>query len=361
MRIAIIAATPFQIFNAINLSYNIIGNQERKDLFYRNFTPYTNEIFIRLQKTQLFSHIYEFNLVSKSNSIKYYINDFVQATQPSKFIQELLKEDIDLSEKKYDYITITSGTEFETAMTRIFPDAKTIAYDDGLGSYIGDIVHDQKLNFIWRILGRRTNRIKPECLYVNNTRFCESRLAKSIKSLCPINEWTKEYKNMLSFIFGMPDENVYQNRKIIYLGQPLNEIESGLDETNTFIEKVLSSYNNQILYRKHPRQSQENINSFYMDTTECIWELICENYITDNHILISLCSSTQIMPKVLFNKEPWLIFTYKIFNYKNKTIYENRFLPIIEKIKKEYKLKYKVLEPESLEQLENALNIIIHR
>lgn len=355
MKIAIIASTPFQTLNALNLVCNTIEKKAQLELFYRNFSFYTNEILLRIREQNIFSYIYEYDLVSKEKRFRYYCNDFIQAVFPKRFIQQLVKEDIDLTKKQYDYITVTSGTEFETAMSRIFPDAKLIAYDDGLGSYVGDIIHDHKLHWIWSLLGRRTDHMKPTCLYVNNRDFCESILAKDIRSLCTYRQMSQDYRNLISYVFGTFDNNLYADRRIIYLGQPLDELEIGLCEIREKIERILQKYREHIIYRRHPREMHDGESCFYEDQAKTIWEIICEESISDEHVLISVCSSTQIMPKVLFDKEPWLIFTYKIFDLKNRDIVEKRFYPIIRKIRQEYRADSKIFEPDSLEELANIL------
>ena len=359
MIIAICAATPFQSLNAVNLAMHSLDDDTRKILFYRNYSPTTDKILQGILQYSIFDEVYEYDLVKKDNKPLYLLNDIVQAINPRLFLKWITKKHIDIKKQKINMITVTSGTEFEVALTRIFPDAKIIAYDDGLGSYVGDIVHDQKLKWIWRVLGRRTDRIKPICLYVNNVEFCESTLSKKKMRLAPLNTMDKEEKQLLNKIFGMGNTDLYSNRRLVYLSQPIEEVSNGLGKIEKKLEESLEKFADQGIYRKHPRDTHETNLKFTEDQSGCLWEFICGEKINDNSILLSLCSSAQIMPKILYNNEPWIIFTYKLYGLEESDVYKNRFKPIVDMIKHKYRSKKKIIEPESVEELTRVINDIM--
>lgn len=360
MKIAICCATPYQTLNALNLVYHFLNHEDKVDLYYRKYDSISNDILNKIEKYNLFTNIYKYNLKSKQNFFSYILNDLLQAMAPSLFISSIVYEKWSIKNKDYDYVSITSGTELEVALTRVFPKANTIAYDDGLGSYIGDILHDQKLHIIWRVLGRNTKKISPKILYVNNKNFCESKLTNDIRSLKNINDVSIEYKKMILDIFNFDEAmcNKYLKKKIIYLTQPMEELEYRFKNSIKEIEKILNLYKTKGIIRKHPRDKTKSESAFVLDTSETLWELICNSLITNDHILISVCSTTQIIPKILFNKEPWLIFTYKIYDIKNKTILLERFEPIIRKIQNNYIKKEKILIPETIEDFKYMLEKI---
>lgn len=359
MIIAICVATPFQSLNAINLAMHSLDDSIEKILFYRNYSAITEKILQGISQYTIFDEIYEYDLVKKDNKSLYLLNDLIQAINPGLFLKWITKKHIDVKKKKIDMITVTSGTEFEVALTRIFPDAKTIAYDDGLGSYVGDIVHDHKLKWIWRVLGRRTDAINPISLYVNNVEFCESTLSPKKIALESLNMMNKADKKLLYNIFGMSDINLYSIKRLVYLSQPVDELGKDLEKIENNIEVSLSVFEKDGIYRKHPRDTHEMKVKFAEDKTGCLWELICGEKIDDNNILLSVCSSAQIMPKILYDKEPWIIFTYRLYGLENSSVYINRFKPIIQIIKQKYRNAEKIVEPSSvIELIEIIRNII---
>lgn len=359
MTIAICAATPFQSLNAINLAMHSLDSNARKILFYRNYSSTTEKILHGILQYSIFDEVYEYDLVKKSNKPLYLLNDLIQAINPCLFLRWITKEHIDITKNRIDLITVTSGTEFEVALARIFPNAEIIAFDDGLGSYVGDIVHDHKLKWIWRALGRRTDWIKPSSLYVNNIDFCESTLAEHKVNLASLSSMNEMDKQLLNNIFGMSNSDLYLRRHLIYLSQPINEIGNDLEKIEAKVENCLSKFENECIYRKHPRDMHKTEFEFAEDQTNTLWELVCSEKINDNNILLSLCSSAQIMPKMLYNKEPWLIFVYKLYGLENSYIYIHRFKPIIEMIKSKYKDGSKIIEPVSFVELENIIRNIL--
>lgn len=359
MNIAICVATPFQAMNAINLACNTFEQSDRKVLLYRNFSDLSNDILLGIKKYSIFDKIYEYDLISKDNKLVYLFNDFVQAVFPEIFVKWIIKDCITLKEEAFNYITFTSGTELEVALTRIFPKAKTIAYDDGLGSYVGDIIHDHKLYWIWKILGRKTSNIWPDCLYVNNVEFCDSTLTKNKKELLSLNKCTNQYKHMICDIFNVSQNTLYSERPIVYLSQPLDEVKRYVNGYEDKIENVLKQFNQYGIYRKHPRDNHITKLNYKIDSSRCIWELICANQITEENILVSVCSTTQIIPKIMYNKEPWIIFTYKLCGIEEGYIFKTRFNPIIQKIKDKYCDKSKILEPKSFKELEKMIYTIL--
>lgn len=359
MKIAICAATPYQTLNVLNFACNILDEKDEKDLFYRNFSEETNKILNVIKKYQIFDNIYEYNLVDKKNKVKYYINDFIQAVFPKKFINVLVRENLKLDYKAYEYITITSATEFEVALTRNFPKAKTIALDDGVGSYIGDIVHDYKLNIIWTLLGRRKDKIWPVALYVNNVGFCKSTLSSNIKRLPSFDKYSDEYQRMILEMFYTCTEDVYRTNPIVYLTQPYGEIDTGLTKDIKKAEQVLKGFAKYGVVRKHPRDNTNVDIGYRQGSAENLWELICDKDITDSHILISICSTAQIMPKVLYGKEPWLIFIYDMFSYKYNSTIRDNFIQIVKSIKEDYTKPNKIFVPKSETELDNIIKCIL--
>ena len=357
MNIAVICSTPYQTMDAINLITNDLSYKNNKiDLYYRNFNQYSNEALHNIANLRLFDNIYEYDIVQKKEIFKYIYNVACQILDSKKFIKLLVKQKLELDIKKYDIITVTSGTEFEIAMTRVFPCANTIAYDDGLGSYVGDIVHNQTLNWFWKRF-RDTSKIKPICLYVNNVDFCESTISDNHKPLRKIQDNLETLK-YIDYIFNYKFQNIYRKKKYIYLTQPMKEIAFDYNKVQDDILNTIAVYKNNLIIRYHPRDIRSDYGNIEADNINTLWELICNNEINDNHVLISVCSTAQIMPKLMFNKEPYLIFTYKMYpEYKNQLIVGS-FNKTIENLRKVYKNKDKIIIPNNIIEFEQVLDLL---
>ena len=360
MNIAICSATPYQTLNAVNLACNVLEQRDRKELFYRNFSDETDKILMRLKKYDIFDEIHPYVLKEKRHSLGYYFNDFLQAAYPQAFARSVLSNSVDLSRKNYGCLTVTAGTEMEVALFRIFQNARLIAYDDGIGSYVGDIVHDHHLRFIWRLLGRRTDKIWPEVLYVNNASLCRSKLCANICQLPKMERMSDDYMRMIYDVFGFAERcSFYRSTRLVYLTQPYEELGASIRKNANLIENVIQPYRQNCVIRIHPRDMKANFPDNRLDRGETLWELICENEITDSHVLLCLCSSAAVMPKVLFDKEPWIIFAYRLFSGMEERIEREHFNPLISIIKSSYRDKQKVIVPETANELQAALSRIM--
>ena len=73
----------------------------------------------------------------------------------------------------------------------------------------------------------------------------------------------------------------------------------------------------------------------------------------------------SLQPKLFCNKEPWLVFTYKIYanNISNITYKQRleKFDALIELLRKVYKHPEKIFVIESVEEIENILNNLLEQ
>lgn len=349
MKIAIMSATPYQTLNAVKLAMGIIPKGIQKDLYYRNFNSTTNRVLNNLRKSNIFNNIYEYKLFSKKHLLKYMYNDLEQALSPLNFLKSVIVNDSKPDLLNYDYITVTSGTEFEIALYRINKKAKIIAYDDGIGSYVGNIIHDQYLNPIWHFLGRRPDKINPSMLYVNNPGACNSTLAPFIRPLSTENANNVELNNLIQGIFDYKPGTEYLNEKYVFLTQPINELK--INESDAYsqsIEYLLKNKIKQTIIRFHPRDNDiGKFKEFTIDKHNDMWELLCQDQITNNHVLLGLCSSAQITPKLFYDKEPYIIFLYHMFNWGSNPDVFKRFAKIEDLSSNLYKCKGRIFAPQT--------------
>lgn len=345
---AIVAGTPYTLMSAIKLAINILPEDSIKDLYVRSINN-MDECISRLKSESVFNHIYTFKMRNKEHSFRYYLHDLKQAMLPRTYLKEILEDDIKLEEKDYQYISITSGFDVEMALVRVFPDAKQIAIDDGLGSYVGDIVHDHKLSWVWRIFGRDNTKIQPEVLYVNNSEACKSILTKNIRSIKGDLSRGIIVDDIITRVFDYRDAGEYENALFIYLTQPVRELgfkENAMDDLTELLRVKLG---NNIIVRIHPRDVKK-YPGFTVDMENQLWELLCKEKIDESKCLIGICSTAHIMPKILFNIEPTIIFLYKLLEWKEDDEAFIRFANIEKMITDMYRDKSKVIVPNSLSE-----------
>lgn len=154
--------------------------------------------------------------------------------------------------------------------------------------------------------------------------------------------------------------------KRMFLGSPIESIDSLLaknlrgNEKNIFqlyvSEKLGSVYSilngENFLYKTHPNEVLNGIhNRFEIYHTNLPWELninLCE----DSNILISVFSTAAITPKILYNKEPRVIFLFRLLQ-PYLFFQAEEFLA---RVRNSYQNKDRVVAPRTIKELSEILS-----
>ena len=86
--------------------------------------------------------------------------------------------------------------------------------------------------------------------------------------------------------------------------------------------------------------------------TNNMWELECIQSINDGNVIFAAFSTAQFTPKLLFDKNPYIIFLYKIFDLEVKGADE-----MIERFAHTYKYKSKIFVPKCMEEIDDIIKI----
>ena len=152
----------------------------------------------------------------------------------------------------------------------------------------------------------------------------------------------------------------------IFLGSPIESIDSLLaknlrgNKKNIFqlyvsekLEGVYSVLNGEnFLYKTHPNEVLNGIhNRFEIYHTNSPWELNI-NSCEDNNILISVFSTASITPKILYNKEPRVIFLFRLLQ-PYLFFQAEEFLV---RVRNSYQNKNRVVAPRTIKELSEILS-----
>ena len=119
--------------------------------------------------------------------------------------------------------------------------------------------------------------------------------------------------------------------------------------------KSLTPVRDACLLRPHPSHKDIDSNGIEIDDHREMWEFICADQISDDHVLISSFSTAQMIPKMFFDKEPTVIFVCKmVFQYIDQPTQDN-IMALINRIKEKYRNPEKVYTPETEEELSEIL------
>ena len=253
-----------------------------------------------------------------------------------------------LKEKAYRNVYVSFFTPFTDSVRLMHPESEFIQYEDGVGSYCIDDLENRFRSGIFKRInrffmgGRLSYNIKK--MYLNHPECYGGDMFETLEAIPKFNNVSD-----LEKIFDYKENDLYKKNKFIYLTQPLTETKIGEDAA-TIEKAILNTVNNSVLLRVHPRQKSENYSDFNIDYVRNLWELECAKQINDSHILIGAFSTAQFTPKMLFDKEPTVIFTYKLYG----DFFENTE-KTIEKLRLMYKNIGKIIVVENLEELKHLL------
>lgn len=360
----IICETPYNVFNSIKMFYTK-DKPRQIDLFLGKNLEY---LYDNLKTIGLFSKIYVFNNTGKGNTSK--LRSFFYKVFLKRSISNAIKGDY--SVRNYDAVYIFSATKFPSDIIYQQKNAQIFYIEDGMDSYIGRICFQQ--NYSWKskiinwVLRRDVKRIIPQVVYLNVPELCGSGLAYEVRKIPNANFFIDEINAIFKRVFAYKKTNTYEGKKVIYLGQAF--VDDGMGKGVECIEEKISNellkIDNEIIYRRHPRNKQVLANWNHIDEGENMWELVCQENIDDDSVLISSFSTAMFTPKLLYGKEPWLIYTYRLYE---DYFVENNIMTMglnsgikkmCEKIKRFYRNPEKVICVEDIDELIRTIKKLVH-
>lgn len=361
-RACVICETQYNIFNAVRFFFT--NNVENKIDIYlgENIAEYCEVI----KETNLFDSVYVFCNDIDNNASK--IQRFIYKVFLKKSLSDAVNNfDCD---KKYRSIYVFSVTRFPSDMLFYNSKAEIFFVEDGTDSYIGriylDVNYSLKRKLLNWLLKRDVRRLIPKKVYLNNPQLVSGQVEYEVSPLIGNQLKNDELDRLLKKIFNYIPLAEDVNNRIYYLGQAF--VYDGIMEEEVIeneIGEALHDYMGDVVYRKHPRE--ESIYSGWekIDYGKNMWELINRDYITDETILISSFSTALYTAKLLYDKEPWLIYTYKLYGdffLEDRT--ETKGLNagiamMVDNLKKLYKNPDKIICVESVGEIIDIVSRII--
>lgn len=316
-RIAFFCWRPYQMMNIINFVYNNCDKANMEmDLYVLNYNSLA-DLQYKIRDTYLFNNVYvvepfhfKSGLCGKIQRLFYFLKPKVIDRQCP---------DIEIV-NRYDKLYASGLDPFFVNFVQLNKNASVSLLEDGLLSYLDD-PRKVETNSFYKVIDFLFNKgpynIKIESLYLYSIAFANNDIDYSLNELTKLNNKTV---SILKTIFGYHPQDMYEQNKFIYFGNDLYL--SGIDE------ELLKCIKDKVIYRKHPMQSdfKTTLKNIVIDSGENLWELLCEDYITDNSVLISEFSTAQFTPFLLYGKKPTIILTFKMtghFSDKEKVYYES--------------------------------------
>lgn len=352
--------TPYQIFNAINFVENNVENSKNNsDLFIYHEFQGSEQLVKQIAELNIFSHVYNVEEYDKRKVWYSKFNKVKRLLCPKMTIKRYLREDIDVRQQGYKTLIISGNNLFSVNLYNAVKNLAVYFIDDGLGSYFGDMrIDDMTKLYYWfnKCFNRGPLSYDIKKMYVNNKMICHTNISKNLFQLPSLKQNDIAIPSMKK-AFAYKKNSQYIDNRIVYLGQPFFEMNEYINGSEEKVLNYLTKKDNgkNLIIRLHPRQTEDNYKGYKIDKLRNLWELECITQIEDTTILIGSFSTAQIMPKILNDKEPYIIFLYNIYFPAE---YIEEWKNVVKELKTLYNNPDKIFCPRTMQEFaENILQI----
>lgn len=347
--------TTYQLINILKFVYGNTENSYRNsDIYLVNKFRNYDYIVEKLEQEKVFCNVYKVNPYNyATNSIVAKLQVLEALLNPKKSIVTQV-ENKGFQLKKYQKIVIASQTHI--AENFIFAERQKRIYliEDGVGTYLQkkiNILKSRYHNVIARVL---YGEYEIEKIYLNEPEMYQGEWECQINKLIVNNEKKDGFYLMLERILKKNRELRNQNQ-IIFLSQ-IGINEKQLMNEKKIVDTIKEVLKDDFTIRLHPDDPIDKYDNIFLDCGDDIWELVSKEKIFDTSILISSFSTAQFVPKLLYNKEPILIFTGYLFTDDKKE--HKEMVSLCSYLYKVYNKKDKIIIVTSYKELKEILGNI---
>lgn len=352
-KIAFVCDTPYQLFVSVSI---LLSN--------RNLVKYQKDLYIdlkRCKKASMYNY-YQNILHEKIFDNIYIVNSLSAYNRIYNKIEWLFPEiSLKVGSKwkippniNYKIIWVSGPFMLQRNIINHFNCKTVYFFEDGTGSYSGRIgvnLLNRRGRLIQKITGRGPKYIYPQYVYLFRPELYEGEYRNVIEKI----EFPYGSGRIFNRIFVNSESDYnYKGKRIVYLTQPIT---NKYPEKDSKVLDAISRFSDNIIIRPHPQDLDKDYSGFEIDKSKSLWELVCSKYITDDSILLGLCSTAQVTSKLLLNKEPYIIFTYHLYD----SDLSKRFDSLVESVTKIYKKKEKVIVVKSFDELAMVIERILNQ
>lgn len=351
--VCVCCTTPYQIIAAISLKEQL---KEKTDIYIVNQFKDSKHIAEKLDSLKIFNAVIEVDEKKIYPKIKRESNKYIKHFRMAHAYFTLKKDVSKFLIRDYPYEKIyLSSKAFLGRMAQLYlikyqKKVETIYFDDGIGSYLGNSLYSiRKSDWLLRrlIIGKKGTEIN-FTRYLYFPELVNRQLNEGIYKVNKLNfvEDTEKIKNVFQREYT---KKIKEN--IIFLQVIDNEIlgDAGEKAMKKIMDLLFKESKGNMIIKPHPRDKREKNLKYQYFEKNIPFEVECLFNNMDNKILISICSTASVTPKLLFGQEPKVIFLYKILSKYIKI--DNEIEEFFNRFKEIYNDKSKIMIPSNVSEL----------
>lgn len=362
--IAIVCDTPYQLMSAIMVACSIKNTDEP-------FVFFINTYLYRKEQTFDYSSIHP-----RIGSIFYYGRKQMSAGLLLSGLLNPLRmlDSIEGFDKNMDLSCIISSrtTYIATYLYNYFaeknPDLKLYLVEEGIGEYSSRLIHT-RFTRACAFLHKKTHLDRVSEAYFSAPDLYPYETGFPVTKVPAINE---EGRGIIESMFNMGSvkkSNVLSSYPCIVLSEPTTvelKKQEDVDAYHRTEEEILDTVadvigKNNAIIKVHPidpNYKNDKIKTYY---TKLPMESLLLDMDANSKIFISPMSTAMLTPRLLFGKEPFLIFTYKMLidpirAHVGEAAHLERYIAFVNSFIAAYPDPSKCAAPESASELKVVLS-----
>lgn len=352
--VLIFCATPYQIFNAVNLKMSDYADKEMCVVVMDYFEG-SQILYERVKNSGLFSDAFYIgnkkeyvDYFQRNKKLKNRLHRYRYLSKSKRIVKEIGIDINEIDEIMYAFLNpllFAMGKEISSnASECVFT-----YYEDGVGSYLGfiDRINPGKIELLFNV---------PIRIYIPHRAYLYQPKLSVFQDvvLKKITSPARDTLDILNNIFNFKIEPM--NETFIILDSYLNDKNQ---EYNNLIKRIVTLVGtDNVLVKMHPQRSEHSFfDSIGLNVIKCEQYHPFEILALNQSELTNLCyitvdSTAAFSLKVMCNKEPYVVLLHQIVHDEYYYEYHQKLAMYVEKIKKIYS-KEKVFTPRTIEEMDD--------
>lgn len=366
MNSAIVAGTPWQLMGSVTLVQRVPGlSSQNTDLYLRMAFPGSWEVAGRLAELGPFRRVFT---IATPSADSLDVRGSVRSEVPSpEDASVAIAAQIEVGDKSFGmpqhcpestdsprcwllgrYERVLCTYPYDTAVNLLACSPKAVLelFDDGLGSYVGDILGSFSLALAPRLTA----------MYLCAPELSHNDLQVEAQKL-PISLGDGELVGELSQIFSVDSRelSIYRDRHIVYLTQPTDGM-ARREVLDQQVADILLDHADDVVVRPHPRDARPHHAGLTYETSSIPWELACMfGIVSDESTLIAECSTAQLTPRLLVGVQPRLVFLNEVLASETPSDLLSKERELVGIISSMYSTPGRTYTPHDFEELARIL------
>lgn len=361
MKHIFICSTPFQLMTVINLCLTTLVDDE-VNLYLLDHSDSFNEMYDETMKAQCFNKVFLLktkafnNHWTQKSKVTRYILKGIEYINHKKIARNFIDDDTVYDKFWVSFMDRSSWLIFLT-YKKANPNIELFFIGDAVGGYRLLTVQQNRLDekFL-HILGFKSPFEEMKVLYVYEPKLAKNTLYPQIqiKALPKIND--KSIKNILNGIlcYSIQDLELLKHQ-YIFLEAPYGS-DKIYKQQLEIMKELCKKMGDQFCVKLHPRSlMKDDYGQKCISNVTTAIEALCLNDDVSENVFISGLSAASIMPKLMFDQEPIVIFLYKIFELDKLTFGGDDYIEFMEEFSKTYIKPNRVYMPTTIQELEEII------